>query len=46
MTSMDKVRLCPDCYIDMVVECDAKGRIKYHKCPKCGMQILFTHSGH
>ncbi|MGD6851032.1 MAG: hypothetical protein ACQCN6_03125 [Candidatus Bathyarchaeia archaeon] len=43
---MDTPRLCPDCYVEMELKCDNKGRPLYHQCPKCGMLILFTHSGH
>ncbi|MCW4030472.1 MAG: hypothetical protein NWE92_12605 [Candidatus Bathyarchaeota archaeon] len=43
---MPIARLCPDCYEEMKPTCDTEGRILYHECPKCGMRILFTHSGH
>jgi len=43
---MKSVRLCPECYVEMKPERGNNGRVLYHRCPKCGMQILFTHSGH
>ncbi len=43
---MDVPRLCPECYVEMKIKKDSKGRPIYHQCPKCGMKILFTHSGH
>jgi predicted RNA-binding Zn-ribbon protein involved in translation (DUF1610 family) len=44
--SMDAKRLCPECYEEMKPVYNEKGIVIYHKCPKCGMKILFTHSGH
>ncbi|MDR1993825.1 MAG: 60S ribosomal export protein NMD3 [Nitrososphaerota archaeon] len=43
---MDTPRLCPDCYVEMKPLCDSKGKLLYHQCPKCNIQILFTHTGH
>ncbi|MGD6807675.1 MAG: hypothetical protein ACQCN4_12035 [Candidatus Bathyarchaeia archaeon] len=43
---MGTPRLCPECYVEMKPVYDKNGRLIYHECPKCGMRILFTHSGH
>jgi hypothetical protein len=43
---LDMTRLCPECYVEMKPQHDKEGHVIYHQCPKCGMCILFTHSGH
>jgi len=42
----EKAPLCPNDYTEMKPIYNQEGLVIYHKCPKCGMQILFAHSGH
>ncbi|MCW4023708.1 MAG: hypothetical protein NWF01_01565 [Candidatus Bathyarchaeota archaeon] len=46
MEKTPQVRLCPTCYEEMEAVRDSKNQIIYHKCPKCGAKILFSHAGH
>jgi hypothetical protein len=41
-----KAPLCPNDYVEMKPIQNSGGIVIYHKCPKCGMKILFAHSGH